>query len=57
VFLLCNNLTVFVVLSIIDSIQVDDMIRVARELFVPERLNLAVVGPVEEKNIQGLLHL
>jgi hypothetical protein len=33
------------------------MIRVARELFVPERLNLAVVGPVEEKDIQGLLHL
>ena len=56
-FLLRNILTVDEVVSIIDSIQVDDMIRVARELFVPEGLNLAVVGPVEEKDIQGLLHL
>jgi predicted Zn-dependent peptidase len=43
------------VVSIIDSIQVDDLVRVAEELLVPERLKVAVVGPVNDDDVAGLL--
>jgi predicted Zn-dependent peptidase len=54
--LLGEILTVDQVVSIIDSIRADDLLRVAQELFTADKLNLAVVGPVEEKQLEGLLH-
>lgn len=46
------------VVSIIDSIQVDDLSQIAQSLLIGEKLNLAVVGPVEDgNNIEGLLKL
>lgn len=50
-------LSVDQVVSIIDSIQADDISRVAQSLLVGEKLNLAVVGPIEDGNIEGLLKL
>ena len=54
--LLGKILTVDQLVSIIDSIRADDLLRVAQELFTADKLNLAVVGPVEEKQLEGLLH-
>ena len=54
--LLGEILTVVQLISIIDSTRADDLLRVAHELFTADKLNLAVVGPVEEKQLEGLLH-
>jgi len=54
--LLGKILTVDQLISIIDSTRADDLLRVAHELFTADKLNLAVVGPVEEKQLEGLLH-
>jgi predicted Zn-dependent peptidase len=54
--LLGEILTVDQVVSIIDSIGANDLLRVAQELFTADKLNLAVVGPVEDKQLEGLLH-
>ena len=48
-------LTLDDVMSIVDSIQSDDLVRVAQEVLVADRLNLAVVGPVEAKLLEGLV--
>jgi len=46
------------VLSIVDSIQVQDVQRVAQQLFVTERLSLGIVGPVgDEDRLAKLLRL
>ena len=55
--LLGEILNVDEIVSIIDSIEADDLLRVARKLFITDKLNLAVVGPMEEKQLEGLLHL
>ncbi len=55
--LLGNILSVEQIVSIIDSIQIDDLFRVARSLLIGERLNLAIVGPVEDGNLERLLQL
>lgn len=55
--LLGEILNVDEIVSIIDSIEGDDLLRVARKLFITDKLNLAVVGPMEEKQLEGLLHL
>jgi len=55
--LLEEILSVDQVVSIIDSIRSSDLLRVAQELLVGEKLNLAVVGPVEDKQLEGLLQL
>lgn len=55
--LMGNILSVDQVVSIIDSIQIDDLFRVAQSLLMGKRLNLAIVGPVEDKNLDGLLRL
>jgi predicted Zn-dependent peptidase len=55
-FLLGNILTVEQVISKIEAIEAKDLMRVAGQLFVGNMLNLAVVGPVEEKGLSGLLH-
>jgi predicted Zn-dependent peptidase len=56
--LLGNILSVDEVISMIDSIQADDLLRVAQKLLVSEGLNLAVVGPADDKqHLEGLLHL
>jgi len=34
----------------IDAVSVEDIKKVAEDIFVPEKLNLAVIGPVEEKD-------
>lgn len=54
--LLGSILTVDQVVSIIDSAQVDDLLRVAEELLVPEKIKLAVVGPVSEDDVRDLIH-
>jgi len=41
-------ITIDAVTRIIEKISADDLKRVARSLFLTERLNLAVVGPVEK---------
>ena len=50
-------LTVDEVVSIVDSIQADDLLRVAQQLLIADKLNLAVVGPVEDKRLEELLQL
>jgi predicted Zn-dependent peptidase len=55
--LLGEILTVDQVVSIVDSIRAEDLLRVAQETFVPEKLSLAVVGPVEEGQMAGLLKI
>jgi predicted Zn-dependent peptidase len=44
----------------IDKVSVDDIKKVAEDIFVSEKLNLAVIGPVDdntEKNIKNILKL
>ena len=53
--LLGNILTVDDVASIIDSIQGEDLLRVAQQLFNLHKLNLAVVGPVENNDLKDIL--
>jgi predicted Zn-dependent peptidase len=48
-------LTVDEVVSKIDSVRADDLVRVARELLLPEKVKLAVVGPINENDVQHLL--
>ena len=56
--LLGNVLTVDEVISIIDSIQTDDLLRVGQKILVTEGLNFAVVGPVDdEPQLAELLRL
>lgn len=51
-------LTVDEVVSIIDAINPEDLERVARELFIGDKLNLAIVGPVTDgERFLGLLRL
>lgn len=51
-------LSVDEVVSIVDAITVSDMQRVARELFLTNKLNLALVGPVRNKGrLEKLLKL
>jgi predicted Zn-dependent peptidase len=50
--------TVDDVVSIIDSVEAKDLMRVARKLFVTKKLSLAVVGPVRsEERLSALLRL
>ncbi|MFC1925579.1 M16 family metallopeptidase [Chloroflexota bacterium] len=55
--LLGEILSVDQVVSIIDSIQADALSRVAQFLLIGEKLNLSVVGPVKNGNLEGLLKL
>jgi len=55
--LLGKILTVDELVSIVDSIQADDLLRVAQQLLIADKLNLAVVGPVEDKRLEELLQL
>jgi len=48
-------LTVDEVVSIVDSIQSDDLLRVAEQVIVADKLNLAVVGPVKEELVEELI--
>ena len=41
----------------IDAITVEDIQRVANDIFTPEKLNLAVLGPFEEKDSEKLKNL
>ncbi|MCX6723860.1 MAG: pitrilysin family protein [Candidatus Staskawiczbacteria bacterium] len=41
----------------IDEVSINDIKKVAEDIFVPEKLNLAVVGPVEEKDSSKLEQL
>ena len=51
-------LTVDEVVAIIDAITTEDLERVARELFIGDKLNLAIVGPVMDgERFLGLLRL
>lgn len=46
--------------ALIDKVSVDDIKKVAEDIFVSEKLNLAVIGPVEESdkdNLRDLLKL
>jgi predicted Zn-dependent peptidase len=55
--LLGDILSVDQITSVIDSICINDLYRVAQSLLIGEKLNLAVVGPVENGNLEGLLRL
>jgi len=49
-------LTVDDVISIIDGITADDIQRIAQDIFVPEKLNASIVGPVDDhKQIEDIL--
>jgi len=56
--LLTNRVrTIDEVLAIVDSVTAEDMQRVANQLFVTEKLNLAVVGPLKDgSNLAEVLH-
>jgi predicted Zn-dependent peptidase len=41
----------------IDTVTADDIKKVAEDIFVPEKLNLAVIGPVDEKDSDKLKQL
>lgn len=44
----------------IDAVTIDDIKNVAEDIFLPEKLNLAVIGPIEEaekQKLKGLLKL
>ncbi len=41
----------------IDEVSIDDIKKIAEGIFLPEKLNLAVIGPVEEKNSDKLKQL
>jgi len=41
----------------IDSVSIEDIKQVAEEIFTPERLNLAVIGPIEESEKEKLKNL
>jgi len=41
----------------IDAVSVNDIKKVAEDIFMPEKLNLAVIGPVEEKDSENLKKL
>jgi predicted Zn-dependent peptidase len=46
------------VIALVEAVTIDDLKRVAQELFTGTRLNLAVVGPVKkEEALAGLLKL
>lgn len=55
-FLLGNILTIEQVIARIDAISASDIMRIARQIFQGDKLNLAVVGPVDEASLAGLLH-
>ncbi|MFC1978828.1 M16 family metallopeptidase [Chloroflexota bacterium] len=49
-------LTIDEIVSIIDAITADDIQRVAQDIFVPEKLNASIVGPVNDhKQIEDIL--
>ncbi len=48
--LLGKILTVDEVLEAIDAVTADDVQRLARDMFIPANMNLAVIGPFEEEN-------
>ena len=54
--LLGEVLSVDEVVSMIDSIQLEDLMRVAERHIVNEGLNLAVVGPDDAHHIDEVLH-
>jgi predicted Zn-dependent peptidase len=37
------------VIALVEAVTVDDLERVARELFITEKLNLAIVGPIKKE--------
>lgn len=42
----------------IDKVSANDILRVSQEIFRPENLNLAIIGPLKnEKNLKKILHL
>ena len=41
----------------IDKITINDIKKVAEDIFVPEKLNLAVIGPIEENKKEELKKL
>ncbi len=45
------------VIDRIESVSPVGIGRVAEQLFLPEKLNMAVVGPIEEAGLQELLSL
>ncbi|MGM0439054.1 MAG: M16 family metallopeptidase [Patescibacteria group bacterium] len=44
-----NILTPMELFKRIDSVDADDILRVSKKIFVPERLNLSLIGPFEDK--------
>jgi len=38
----------------IDAVSINDIKKVAEDIFVPEKLNLALIGPIEESRKEGL---
>jgi len=53
--LLGNILNVDQIVSIIDSISIGDLYRVAQSLLIEEKLNLAIVGSIDNENLEELL--
>jgi predicted Zn-dependent peptidase len=44
-------------LEMIDKVTINDINNIAKEIFVPEKLNLAVIGPIQENKKQELKKL
>jgi len=41
----------------IDEVSADEIKKIAEDIFLPEKLNLAIIGPFEEKDFKGLKQL
>lgn len=44
-------------LKLIDKVTINDINKIAKDIFVPEKLNLAVIGPIEENKKEELKSL
>jgi predicted Zn-dependent peptidase len=43
------------VVHAIEKVSEEEIVSLAKDIFTPERLNLALIGPYEEKDFKGVL--
>ena len=41
----------------IEAVTVDEIVELSKDIFKPERLNFALIGPFEEKDFQNILDI
>ena len=43
------------IISKIESVTTEEIVKLSKEIFVPKNLNFAMIGPFKEEDFQGLL--